>query len=224
MKSYFKFEFGRAMFSKSTLISIILVTLCLIIPYWSDLKVPYIQGGNMRRIVIAVLGLLLLIFSIFYIYEVKFNSPMLYVEKIAINNIEKDERIDNISYHFGLNQKEITDLENNENKIKVVEISCRCENKSYFKKVEQGNFIFESSDKLPDIIMGNKIEDMFITPLHLKANQTIDRTIRILINERDYNNEEIMNKLKNVRIKFVDLGENGEVKVESKSTQLQSDD
>lgn len=41
MKNYFKSEFKRAFFSKNTLISIIIVFICLIIPYLSEIKIPY---------------------------------------------------------------------------------------------------------------------------------------------------------------------------------------
>lgn len=123
-------------------------------------------------------------------------------------------------YKYGVTEEEIGALKPNNTKIKCVIISYVFDNKLSFKNIEEGKLAFENDKELPDIILGTHPDEGF-EPLNIRPNRTSKRGITILIDPKEYNNKEIIEMLKNVKIVIVQKT-HGKIKIESKPVALEA--
>lgn len=163
-------------------------------------------------------GIVGIIIILICIYRSIFISPKLTVKDLEIEDAEIDENND--MYEYGITGEEIEALKQNDTKIKCVIIYCAFDNKFSFKNIYEAELAFENNKELPDIILGTHPDEGF-EPLNIRPNRTSKRGITILIDPKEYNNKEIIEMLKNVKIVIVQKT-HGKIKIESKPVALEA--
>jgi hypothetical protein len=132
-----------------------------------------------------------------------------------------DTKMDNKNfvYEYGVSESELKILKQNDIKLKCVVITCMFNNSSFFKSIDDAQLVFENDKEKPNIIVGSHPDVGFET-LNIKANKTIRRGITILIDPKEYTDEQIIDMLKKVKIVMVQEVK-GETKIESKPVALE---
>lgn len=166
------------------------------------------------KLLFTILVLIIISFGVYqYIY---------FLPRITIDNLElEDQKIDekNFMYEYGISGDELVTLKQTNSKLKCVIISCVFNNRSFFKKIDEGQIAFENDKELPNIILGTH-PDVGFEVLNIKANKTNKRGITILIDPKEYSDEEIIKMLKDVKIVMVQKTK-GKIKIESKPVSLE---
>ena len=152
------------------------------------------------------------------IYQSIFISPKLTVKDLQIEDTEIDENND--VYEYGITGEEIEVLKQNNKKIKCVIVSCIFDNKFSFKNIYEAELAFENDKELPDIILGTH-PDVGFEVLNIRANKATKRGITILIDPKEYNDEEIIEMLKDVKIVIVKKT-HGKIEIKSKPVALEA--
>ena len=169
----------------------------------------------MYRKINYLIVLIIIVVTGITIYEYKIASLNLKVTEIWIDDIKFDW--DNCSRMYGIDEN--YKLENINN-FKQVCVRYECTSKYLFKNFGDCQLVFDNdADQLSDIIVGSN-PDGGEEPIFIKSRKTNSEFTGILINPKEYTDEEIMNKLKNIKIKLV-CKKNGKVIAESNSVQLQ---
>lgn len=152
------------------------------------------------------------------IYRSIFISPKLTVKDLEIEDIEIDENND--VYKYGITGEEIEAIKQSNKKTKHVIVSCIFDNKFSFKNIYEAQLAFENDKKLPDIILGTH-PDVGFEVLNLRANKATKRGITILIDPKEYSDEEIIEMLKDVKIVLVQKT-HGKIEIKSKPVALEA--
>lgn len=171
-----------------------------------------------KKVLMTSFVAVILIFIIFYIKESMFSFTKITINDIQLVETKIDEN--NSAYEYGVNESVIKTLKKDNISLKRAIISCSFNNKSFINDIKDARFIFETDKELPSIIVGNH-PDVGAFELNIKPNQTFNRGITILINPKCYSDDEIMEMLKNIRIKLI-TSKNEEIKIESQPISLVS--
>lgn len=186
-----------------------------------ELLYKVLRGGIfLDKIKYVVPFVIILLFTL-CVYESMFIMPILAIEKLSlVDDVVNDRSWDTIEKEYGLNSNEIENLIKNNIKLKKVRISCKCDNKAFFNNIDDVGFIFEKNQELPDIIVGKHPATGFLTPINIKSNKVTHIGIVVLIDQKEYTEEQIIDMLKKVKIVMV-REVKGETKIESKPVALE---
>ncbi|MDF2884625.1 MAG: hypothetical protein K0R54_5194 [Clostridiaceae bacterium] len=170
-----------------------------------------------RSFSVLLCCMIILITISFCIYQFNFILPKIMIDDLRIIDTKIDNK--NLVYEYGVSENELEILKQNNIKLKCIVITCIFNNSSFFKSIDDAQLVFEDDKEKPDIILGRHPDVGFET-LNIKANKTIRRGITILIDPKEYTDEQIIDMLKKVKIVMVQEVK-GETRIESKPVALE---
>lgn len=169
-----------------------------------------------KKIILSIISIILL-FLAFYIYETKIMLLTVTIDQLELRDAKIKDDFDMLSQRYNMSQNDVERLEKDSGRFKYVGVAFSCDNRSFFKNIEGAEFRFENDQELPDIIIGSP--DIGRFGINVLPNKINKNGINILIDPKDYSDEEIMEILKNVNIIMISKN-NGNIKVESKPVSL----
>lgn len=159
---------------------------------------------------------------IFCIYEAVLVSPILKINKLRITNaVINNSNLNSLSERYGISKEDLEKMEKSENTFKYVIVTCSCKNESFIKEIDDVKFKFDNIEELPNVIISIHPETGLLTPVNIKPRKTTNFGVSILIDAKDYSDEEIMEMLKAVKITMIN-NKTGEVRIESEPISLDS--
>ncbi len=175
-----------------------------------------------RRSTIIILFSISLVVTL-YIYEAVLVLPILSINKLRITNaLIDDSNLNSLRERYGINKEDLERIDKSKNTFRYVIVTCSCKNESFIKEIDDAKFKFENIQELPKIIVSTHPETGLLTPVNIKPRKTANFGVSILIDAENYNDKEIMEMLKEVKITMIS-DETGEVRTESRPMSLDSE-